>query len=77
MKMNDFKKRFWTMVKSFVWTINDCFDLIDITTICAICRTPVATTTVANGDSFFRQRGDQLNGGKGTVDMQPEIITGS
>jgi hypothetical protein len=44
------------------------FDLMDVSTIC----TPIAIPTVVNGDLFFRQGGDQLNGGRrGSVDLQP------
>ena len=45
------------------------FDLMDVST---TTRTPIATPTVVERDVFFRQGGDQLNGGRrGTVDLQP------
>ena len=49
------------------------FDLIEATT---IPRPPIATPTVVEGDLFFGQGGDQLNGGRrGTVDCQPVLMT--
>ena len=50
-------------------TFRQCngFDLIQV---CFISRTPIATPTVVGGDLFFRQGGDQLNGGRsGKVDL--------
>jgi len=44
-------------------------DLMDVTT---TSRTPITTPAVVEGDLFFGQGGDQLNGGRrGTVDFQP------
>ena len=36
---------------------------------------PIATPTVVDGDLFFCQGGDQLNGGRGTPELQPVKIT--
>ena len=49
--------------------VSSCFDLMDIT---ITFRSPIATPTVVDGDLFFRQGGDQLNGGRrGAVNCQP------
>ena len=71
----------WTFVVGFCFTTRDRggrsggggnrFDLIDVTT---IFRPPIAPPIpnvphdIVEGDLFFRQGGDQLNGGRGTVD---------
>jgi len=49
------------------------FDLIDVST--PPPCTPIATPTVVDGNLLFRQGGDQLNGGRGIVDLQPVMIT--
>jgi hypothetical protein len=44
------------------------FDLMEVSTF----HTPIATPTVVDRDLFFRQGGDQLNGGsRGMFDYQP------
>ena len=52
------------------------FDLTDVS---SLCRTPISLQTVVEGDLFFRQGGDQLNGGrmrKQTIgNFQPVITT--
>jgi hypothetical protein len=44
-----------------------------------VIRTPIATPTVVFGHYFFRQRRNQLNGGRkrGTVEFQPVLVTPS